>query len=66
MWKAEKDLVQSGDVEEVNRLKRSLTNYVSKRKKCGSKGLEFNGYKVVIKTLNFSMEYRLNGSEEIL
>ena len=41
-------------------------NYVHKRKKCGNKGLEFSGYKVMIRTLNFSMVYQLNKSEGTL
>ena len=40
--------------------------YVSKREKCDSKGLEFNGYKVGIKTLNFSMVCPLNVNEGTL
>ena len=27
--------------------------YVHKRRECGNSGLEFNGYKVVIRILNF-------------
>ena len=41
-------------------------NYVSKRKKYGNKGSEYSSYKVGIKTLNFSIVYRLNGREETL
>ena len=40
--------------------------YVSKRKKCDSKGLEFSGYKVTIKIQNFSMGCQLKGREGIL
>ena len=41
-------------------------NYVHKRRKCGISGLEFSGYKVVIKILNFSMVSQPNESEGTL
>ena len=64
LWRVEEDSVRTGDVEIVNQLKKEFNEPCEQEGKCGSKGLKYNGYKVVIKTLNFSMVYRLNRREE--
>ena len=40
--------------------------YVHKRRECGTSGLKFNGYKVVIRILNFFMVSQPNESEGTL
>ena len=41
-------------------------NYVLKRRKCGTNGLEFSGYKVETRILNFSMVSQPNEREGTL